>query len=99
MPENRRIVSKGWGYESIIVNKPEYCGKILHFDKGKKCSLHRHVVKDETFLISYGAIQITYGYSEDALLTKVMNTGDTMHIPVGLLHQMKALTEAEIIEF
>ena len=29
---------KGWGYELWIVNNNLYCGKILHFNNGKKCS-------------------------------------------------------------
>ena len=32
------IYPKGWGYEKWIVNKDEYCGKLLHIIKGKKCS-------------------------------------------------------------
>jgi hypothetical protein len=32
------IVEKGWGKEIIFVNNPEYCGKILCFNKGKKFS-------------------------------------------------------------
>ena len=31
-----KFVPKGWGYEKWIVNKEEYCGKILFFVKGKK---------------------------------------------------------------
>ena len=29
-------VEKGWGYELWVANKPEYCGKLLHFDGSKK---------------------------------------------------------------
>ena len=31
-----KFVKKGWGYEKWIINKPEYCGKLLYFVKGKK---------------------------------------------------------------
>ena len=44
-----KIVPKGWGYEKWIVNTEEYCGKLLHLIKGKKCSWHYHTLKDETF--------------------------------------------------
>ena len=33
------FVPKGWGGEIIPVNKKEYCGKVLIFNKGKKCKL------------------------------------------------------------
>ena len=28
-------VDKGWGWERWIVNKEEYCGKLLFFNSGK----------------------------------------------------------------
>ena len=43
------IHKKGWGYENWLVNTELYCGKILHFNHGKQCSLHYHKIKDETF--------------------------------------------------
>ena len=42
-----KFVKKGWGYEKWIVNKDLYCGKLLFFNAGKKCSWHYHVKKDE----------------------------------------------------
>ena len=44
-----KFVPKGWGYEHWIVNKEDYCGKLLFFKKGKRCSWHYHKLKDETF--------------------------------------------------
>jgi quercetin dioxygenase-like cupin family protein len=59
------FVSKGWGYEKIIVNGPFYCGKILHFVKGRSCSSHYHVKKTETFYISFGKILVQYFNDEE----------------------------------
>ena len=56
---------KGWGYELWIVNNNLYCGKILHFDKGKKCSWHYHKIKQETFYVQKGKLKIWYGYEDD----------------------------------
>ena len=42
-------VDKGWGWERWICNGPEYCGKLLFFNKGKKCSWHVHRLKDEVW--------------------------------------------------
>ena len=28
-----KFVEKGWGWERWIVNKEEYCGKLLYFNK------------------------------------------------------------------
>jgi len=57
-------VPKGWGYEHWIVNKKEYCGKILFFKKGKRCSWHYHKLKDETFYIQSGRLEVTYGWDD-----------------------------------
>ena len=38
-------VEKGWGWERWIVNCEEYCGKLLFFEKDKKCSWHYHKIK------------------------------------------------------
>ena len=56
---------KGWGYELWIVNNDLYCGKILHFNKGKKCSWHYHKIKQETFYVQKGKLKIWYGYDDD----------------------------------
>ena len=53
---------KGWGYELWIANNDLYCGKILHFNKGKKCSWHYHKIKQETFLILFGKVQLKIKY-------------------------------------
>ena len=50
------FVKKGWGYEKWIVNKPEYCGKLLFFEKGKRCSWHYHELKDEVFYVQSGKL-------------------------------------------
>ena len=46
-------VDKGWGYERWVVNSPEYCGKLLYFNKGKRCSWHYHKAKDEVFYLQW----------------------------------------------
>ena len=56
-----KFVSKGWGYEKWIANGPEYCGKLLHFNLGKRCSWHYHKIKDETFYIQSGELLLIYG--------------------------------------
>lgn len=51
---------KGWGWERWIVNKPEYCGKLLYMAKDRRCSLHYHKLKDETFYLQSGEIIVYY---------------------------------------
>tara|TARA_R100000805_G_C3625463_1_gene134411 strand:- start:591 stop:950 length:360 start_codon:yes stop_codon:yes gene_type:complete len=96
-----KFVPKGWGYEKWIVNKEEYCGKILWFAKGKKCSWHYHKLKDEVFYIRKGRLLVAYGYDEDIKKAKltILSPGDNFHVKTGLIHQMKALKDTEMFEF
>lgn len=58
--EDHHHVEKGWGFERWIVNKEEYCGKLLHIDWDKRLSLHYHKLKDETFYCQSGIVRIVY---------------------------------------
>lgn len=103
MTENRNFVSKGWGYEDWLVNKDLYCGKLLFFKKGKRCSWHYHELKDETFYVHKGSIELTFGWDDDlySLNTRkiVLEVGDTFHIPIGMRHRMKGIEDTELFEF
>ena len=68
-----KIVQKGWGYEKWICNSEKYCGKLLFFNAGKKCSYHYHKIKDETFYVQSGELKMTYGYRDDFI------DADTIH--------------------
>ena len=94
-------VNKGWGYEKWIVNKPEYCGKLLFFKKGKRCSWHYHKTKDEVFYIQSGKILVKYSDNDDLDNAKeiVLLKGDNFHVYTGLRHQMIALEDTELFEF
>ena len=53
-------VPKGWGWEKWIVNCEEYCGKLLYFVKGKRCSWHHHKLKDEVFYVQSGKLLVKF---------------------------------------
>ena len=53
-------VDKGWGWERWVVNCEEYCGKLLFFQQGKRCSWHFHKLKDEVFYLQSGRMMIYY---------------------------------------
>jgi mannose-6-phosphate isomerase-like protein (cupin superfamily) len=95
------FVSKGWGFEKWIVNDEKYCGKLLYFVKGKKCSWHYHKIKDETFYVQSGCLVLQYGYDDDINLASkmVLEKGQKFHVPVGLRHRMYALEDTELFEF
>ncbi len=95
------FVEKGWGHELWIVNKDEYCGKLLFFKAGKCCSWHYHVLKDETFYLQSGEIIISHSEGDDCLSSDrtLLKPGESFHVKRGLRHQMYAIKDSELFEF
>jgi mannose-6-phosphate isomerase-like protein (cupin superfamily) len=95
------IVQKGWGREVWIANGELYCGKILEIRQGKRCSLHYHQLKTESFYLRSGRLLVRTKESPQAAEAEVfeLNPGECMDIHPGLVHQMEALEDAELYEF
>ncbi len=96
-----QIVPKGWGREVWIANCGLYCGKILEIRKGKQCSLHYHQLKTESFYLRSGRLKVRVKRSPDSSQIEEfeLTAGECMDIPPGLVHQMRALEDAELFEF
>jgi len=94
-------VDKGWGWERWIVNCEEYCGKLLFFEEGKRCSFHFHLLKDEVFYVQSGKMLIKYSDEDDLDNAEelILEKGDNFHVYRGLRHQMIALEDTELFEF
>lgn len=109
LPE--KFVSKQWGWESWIVNKNEYCGKLLFFKKGKHCSWHYHQEKDETFFVQEGLLKVWYSFDDEFPEVEwgekpnkekgivVLEPGDCFHVPIGMRHQMEGVLDTQMFEF
>ena len=95
------IEPKGWGREVWIVNNAKYCGKILEIRKGKRCSLHFHKLKTESFYLRRGRLRIRLKESvhADTIREFDLREGECMDIPPGLVHQMHAIEDSELYEF
>ena len=94
-------VEKGWGWERWICNGPEYCGKLLFFEKGKRCSWHVHRLKDEVFYLQSGLMTVIYSEKDDIdSASKItLEPGMNFHVYRGLRHQMIAHENSELFEF
>jgi mannose-6-phosphate isomerase-like protein (cupin superfamily) len=95
------IEPKGWGREVWIANNPLYCGKVLEIRRGKRCSLHYHKLKTESFYLHKGRLKIRVMASSDDHEVKEFEiaAGDCMDVAPGLVHQMEAIEDAELFEF
>ena len=96
-----KYVPKGWGFEKWIVNCEEYCGKLLYFVKGKKCSWHYHELKDEVFYIHSGKVIVKYSTSDEISRAseRTLGPGENFHVFRGLRHQVIALEDTQLYEF
>lgn len=92
---------KGWGREVWIANNSLYCRKILEIRKGRRCSLHFHKVKTESFYLRSGKLRVRVKQSPESEIIEEfdLNPGECMDVPAGLVHQMEALEDAEFFEF
>ncbi len=99
--QEMHFVPKGWGFEKWIHNSELYCGKLLYFVKGKRCSWHYHKIKDEVFYIQSGKIELRYSTDNDIskASTIILEKGDKWHVQTGQRHQMLALEDTELFEF
>jgi|SRR6267142_2201035 len=85
-------VDKAWGYEEIICNEAEYCAKNLIIAPGKKCSLHYHNLKKETFLVKHGMVKLEHG------ITEFLMPGEQRTILPGTPHRFSTKLGATILE-
>jgi len=97
--QTSEIVEKGWGKEIIFANNPEYCGKILCFEKGKKFSMHYHLRKKETWYIAKGRFILNWIQPDVGKFhSEYLNVGDVITNERGEAHQLVALEDGEVFE-
>lgn len=94
-----KIVEKGWGREIIFHSDDDYCGKILHFNKGGEFSMHYHIDKRESWYLVTGKMIFKFIDPKTAeIKEQLFKAGQTMIINRGMVHQLVALEESDIFE-
>jgi mannose-6-phosphate isomerase-like protein (cupin superfamily) len=102
-----KVVPKGWGEERWIHNDELYCGKILIVKAGKRCSLHYHKLKTESFYIASGHLRLELTDLKSALQGPPlireqfeMRAGDALLLKPGDVHRFSGIAEESwIFEF
>jgi mannose-6-phosphate isomerase len=98
-PRVAERVDKPWGHEEIFaVVEGSYVGKTLHVNAGQALSLQYHHHKDETIAVLSGEAQIDVGNDEASLRTVDLPAGSSIHVPPGLLHRVRAVSDAVLVE-
>jgi mannose-6-phosphate isomerase-like protein (cupin superfamily) len=92
-------VEKPWGHELIWARTDRYVGKILHIEPGHLLSLQYHEKKDETIYVLRGEIVFRVREQGGNELREMrMREGDAYHVTPFTVHQMEALTPADLLE-
>ncbi len=97
MPDVPYRVDKPWGYELIWARTDRYVGKVLHVKAGHVLSLQYHNKKDETMHVLSGELILRTRPGE-VLEERAFRAGESVHVPAGLVHQIEAVVDSDVLE-
>ena len=95
--EGRRV-DKPWGHERIWAHTDRYVGKILVIETGRRLSLQRHEIKDETILVLSGRLRLFLEDDDGVVRTEELGPGAARHVATGRIHRYEAIERCEIAE-
>jgi len=93
-----RRVDKPWGHELIWAETDRYVGKILVIESGRRLSLQRHRVKDESIYVASGRLRLSLEDDEGTVSVEELGPGDFRRVPTGRIHRYEAIERCELIE-
>jgi mannose-6-phosphate isomerase len=91
-------VEKPWGHELIWAHTDRYVGKILVIETGRRLSLQRHEIKDETILVMSGRLRLTIEGDDGVIGQEELGPGSHRRVPTGRIHRYEAIERCELIE-
>lgn len=91
-------VPKPWGSELIWAHTSDYVGKVIHIDAGQRLSLQLHREKDESILVVRGRLRLHSGPDADSISSRILEEGESAHIPPGLVHRFEAVVDTDLVE-
>ena len=94
-----RRVDKPWGHELIWAHTDRYVGKILVIEAGKRLSLQRHEIKDESILVLSGpAATVRSRTTPGRSASRSSDRASTGASPTGRIHRYEAIERCELVE-
>ena len=96
-PEARRV-EKPWGHELIWAHTDRYVGKVLVIEAGKRLSLQRHEVKDESIYVTSGRLRLSLEDEDGTVHVEELTAGAHRHVPTGRIHRYEAIERTELME-
>ena len=96
--EAARRVDKPWGHELIWAHTDRYVGKVLVIETGRRLSLQRHEIKDETILVQSGRLRLFLEDDDGVLRESELGPGESRRVATGRVHRYEAIERCELIE-
>ncbi len=93
-----RRVDKPWGHEQIWAVTDRYVGKVLVIETGKRLSLQKHEVKDESILVVSGRLRLYLEDDSGEIRVEELGPGAARHVPTGRIHRYEAIERCELME-
>ena len=93
-----RRVDKPWGHELIWAHTEHYVGKILVIEAGRRLSLQRHEIKDETILVMSGRLRLFLEDDDGVVRASELGPGEFRRVKTGRIHRYEAIERCELIE-
>jgi len=93
-----RRVEKPWGHEEIWAITDHYVGKVLVIEAGKRLSLQKHEVKDESILVVSGRLRLYLEDDAGTVQVQELGPGQHRHVPTGRIHRYEAIERVELME-
>jgi len=83
-----------WGFDITWANNDKYSGRVFIVREGEKLPYIYHKKQEITLFVLQGVVQLVVDGQ-----SKVLNEGDTYHLPPKLMHRVVALKgDATILE-
>lgn len=93
-----RVVDKPWGREVWWALTDAYVGKLIEIDAGKRLSLQKHEVKDESIFVVTGHLRLHLENDNGEIEVMELLPGQSRHVPTGKIHRFEAVTATQLIE-
>jgi mannose-6-phosphate isomerase-like protein (cupin superfamily) len=94
----KTIVSKDWGFEEVLVAEPEYTLKRLVIKPRKRCSLHYHPIKKETFVVESGVVRLEQRSIRGTPIDELLVRGESRTIMPKTPHRFSSVLGASLME-
>ena len=94
----QRRVDKPWGHELIWAHTEHYVGKLIVIEAGRRLSLQRHEIKDESIMILTGRLRLALEDDAGVMQVHELGPGESMHVPTGRVHSFEGVERCELVE-